>query len=281
MYGGSDELEFSAEQAQYVQFTLGPLLDAVLTDVLSKTPDDPIQHIIQLLRDRDVKQISQPKVMTLNERNSELRRELATMSLEQAAVAEEATVTAGTEAGTRMKAERANPELAQKLGLKCAEEAPIEADLWRTFLTWMLEVIQFRLNGGGTDRELGVLRGLVPEDLQMDSAELTPDDLSDGKLLCAFALSLQPGKFPQPNPAAIGRIAQFTKFCGQSGVAATTVFDGADLYPAPPQRPENVLRCIQALVNEIHRRQDFFAWTGPAIPSALLPKSQKGTRKQG
>merc|ERR1719468_1422305 len=108
----------------------------------------------------------------------------------------------------------------------------------------------------------GRCRPLLPPDGNLYSEALKPEHLSDGKLLCALVMAINPSMMPQALPAALARIAQFLKACTELGVQKVDIFTPPDLMPAPPSNPDAVLHCLSSLARAV---QSAPTWTGPKL----------------
>lgn len=149
---------------------------------------------------------------------------------------------------------RANPER----GLKRGEEA---CDPWKPVFHWIVHVIEHRLKTGTQEVINKRIRGLLPG-APLVVADLTPEDLCDGKILCAFMNALRPEAMAKPIANAMGRLAQVQQACKKLGVRDMDCFTPSDIMSAPPQNPGAVLRCLAALAALADGWSD---WTGPKM----------------
>merc|ERR1712151_753595 len=107
----------------------------------------------------------------------------------------------------------------------------------------------------------GKIRPLLSPAQSFCSEALKPENLSDGKLLCALVMAIQPTMMPQA--------------CAELGVHKVDIFTPPDLMPAPPSNPDAVLHCLYSLARTVQSKH---TWTGPklrAVGSVSMPFRKK------
>jgi len=163
---------------------------------------------------------------------------------------------------------RANPAF----GLKRREET---TDPWRMYFEWVVAVVNWRLNKPGVPPGFcKTLQSLLPigPDEKLKAVHLQPEHLSDGKLLCAMCMSVEPKSIGKPNPVQLGRISQFLQVCTEKNMHNSDLFTPPDLMPAPPKNPDLVLRCLVSYTNIVHAMP---TWTGPKVSALLLAGARR------
>lgn len=93
------------------------------------------------------------------------------------------------------------------------------------------------------------------------------DDLCDGKLLCALAISVDPSLASgRPGLAVPERIAFFQRFCRQLGVPNVQIVACPNVWPRPPRNPGALLACLGELGRILAERPEYDA---PKMPAGV------------
>jgi len=132
-------------------------------------------------------------------------------------------------------------------------------DRWKVMFEWMAAVINHRL--ASADPALRQrLTALLPHDSRGLDA-FGPEDLSDGKLLCAFAMAIRPASITKVDMFPVGRVSQFQQACLDVGLPKQDLFAAPDITP-DPRNPDAVLRSLTALARIL---QGHSQWSGPRL----------------
>mmetsp|Transcript_24004 Transcript_24004/g.55409 ORF Transcript_24004/g.55409 Transcript_24004/m.55409 type:complete len:426 (-) Transcript_24004:125-1402(-) len=162
-----------------------------------------------------------------------------------------------------------------------------EADEWTSsspeqVVAWVKRVVLYGLREPSVAEHLHKLEGL---EARAASNQHTTDDLCDGVLLAAFAMTADPSTASsRPGIAVTARLAFFVRYCKGLGVEANYLFKAADVWPTPPRNPKKLLDCLEAcaqlqyLLNEA-KLPSLWADEAPeaAVPSASSSAKPKAS----
>eukprot|EP00403_Amphidinium_massartii_P021865 CAMPEP_0178399740 /NCGR_PEP_ID=MMETSP0689_2-20121128/15432_1 /TAXON_ID=160604 /ORGANISM="Amphidinium massartii, Strain CS-259" /LENGTH=565 /DNA_ID=CAMNT_0020020519 /DNA_START=67 /DNA_END=1765 /DNA_ORIENTATION=+ len=109
---------------------------------------------------------------------------------------------------------------------------------------WVKRVVLHGLKQPEIAKAMSKLEGLQE---RAESSEHKVEDLCDGLLLAAFAITADPSCAEgRLGLAATARLAFFQRYSKALGVEAQYIFKPADVWPMPPKKPQKLLDCIEA-----------------------------------
>lgn len=145
-------------------------------------------------------------------------------------------------------------------------------------LVWVHRVVQFGMGQPDTAKQVA---GLVPETFEATGVRKL-DQLCNGQILCAFAVSMEP-KLAQGRMglAVFARLAYFQRFCRRLGVPDTDLFSAPDIWPLPSKRPQKLVNCLLATAGALAARKKNRAPRLAGVPPASWADSDSESEDEG